>query len=51
MNLDYLIRYRLVGKTGLRLQRWRGEWQATRVVGIPGQQVNQVHRIRINRLK
>jgi len=29
MNFDHLIRYRLVGKTGLRLQRWRGEWQAS----------------------
>ena len=40
MNLDYLLRYRLAGRAGLRLQRWNSEWQSSRVRSDPDRALN-----------
>ena len=40
MNLDYLLRYQLAGRAGLRIQRWRGEWQASRTRPDPDGTLN-----------
>lgn len=40
MNLDYLIRYRIAGATGLRLQRWRSEWRHARRKPDPSRALN-----------
>jgi bcr-type benzoyl-CoA reductase subunit B len=40
MNLDHLIRYRLAGRAGLRLQRWRAEWRHARRRPAPDRSLN-----------
>ncbi|MCJ7725032.1 MAG: 2-hydroxyacyl-CoA dehydratase family protein [Acidimicrobiia bacterium] len=40
MNLDYLLRYRLAGTAGLRLQRWRAEWKHSRMRPDPDRPLN-----------
>lgn len=40
MNLGYLLRYRLAGRAGLRLQRWNSEWRRSRVRSDPDRALN-----------
>lgn len=40
MNLDYLLRYRLAGIAGLRLQRWQAEWKHSRTKPDPDRPLN-----------
>jgi len=40
MNLDYLLRYRMAGRAGLRLQRWLGEWKSSRARPDPARALN-----------
>jgi len=40
MNLDYLLRYQLVGKAGLRLQRRQAERKAARAKPHPDRALN-----------
>jgi benzoyl-CoA reductase/2-hydroxyglutaryl-CoA dehydratase subunit BcrC/BadD/HgdB len=40
VNLDYLLRYQLAGRAGLRAQRWREEWKLARRRPNPGRSLN-----------
>jgi len=40
MNLDYLLRYQMAGRAGLRLQRWRAAWKNSRTHPDPGRALN-----------